>query len=425
MKRWLVGLLLCGLTFHAQADEFEFNIRQYEKKPFEWGGYLELKAEYMHFNRDAALYQLNFPFAYQQPSSDNRYSAVLELEGLYRFGQSSLNFRGHASTRYDFLGSQSDADLFELYFRTSAYKLTFELGKRALKWGKGYAWNPVGFLERRKDPADPELSREGFVIASLDYVRSFDGPLKTLALTLMLLPVTNDINGDFLSVEDLNLAGKLYLLYRDTDIDLLFLTEGSRKGRLGLDFSRNLQTNLEIHGELAWINHQSRQVLDENGNRVTRSRNALSYLLGLRYLSARDTTYILEYYHNGSGLSENEADRFYDLVDSARSTQDTALLAKANAVHNASLSAANPMRDYLHLRLSQKEPFDIIYLNSGLTSFINLQDHSWSLIPEVSYSGFKNMEWRLRAALIGGSNRSEFGEKQNEHRIELRMRYFF
>ncbi|MCK7515712.1 MAG: hypothetical protein MZV70_74865 [Desulfobacterales bacterium] len=35
--------------------------------------------------------------------------------------------------------------------------------------------------------------------------------------------------------------------------------------------------------------------------------DAWSGLVGLRYLSSIDTTYILEYYHNGAGYGESEA----------------------------------------------------------------------------------------------------------------------
>ena len=58
-----------------------------------------------------------------------------------------------------------------------------------MKWGKGYAWNPVAFLDRPKNPDDPELPLEGFVIASADTIKSFDGPLKTFAFTPVLVPV--------------------------------------------------------------------------------------------------------------------------------------------------------------------------------------------------------------------------------------------
>lgn len=46
-----------------------------------------------------------------------------------------------------------------------------------MRWGKGYAWNPVGFVERPKDPNDPELAREGYWMASADYIVNFTGPL--------------------------------------------------------------------------------------------------------------------------------------------------------------------------------------------------------------------------------------------------------
>lgn len=426
MTHWLAGLIifLCALPGLA-ADEFEFDSSSYEKKPYELGGYLEFKPEYLDFNQDGAFYQLNFPDDEKRPSSDDRYAVALELEGLYRFGLSSMNFRGHAEIQNDHFGTEHDASFFELYYSRRGDQLSFELGKRALKWGKGYAWNPVGFVERRKDPGDPELSREGFIVASMDYVRSFDGPLQTLAFSPVLVPVTSDINEDFSAKEDLNLAGKLYLLYHDTDIDFLFLTEGSSIGRIGVDFSRNVRTNFEVHGELAWVNDQSRKLLGAGGELVTVSESATSYLLGLRYLTAQDMTWILEYYHNGSGFSEAEYARFFDLVTAVEDSGDPTLLNQVNTARNAGFSAPNPMRDYLYLRVTQKEPFDIVYLNFGFTSILNLQDDSYSLIPELGYTGYKNTELRLRAALTNGNSNTEFGEKQNESRLELRVRYFF
>ena len=65
----------------------------------------------------------------------------------------------------------------------------FDLGKKAVRWGKGYAWNPVAFVERAKDAGDPDLSREGYWISAVDWVNRFDGPLQTLALTPLILPV--------------------------------------------------------------------------------------------------------------------------------------------------------------------------------------------------------------------------------------------
>ena len=37
------------------------------------------------------------------------------------------------------------------------------------------------------------------------------------------------------------------------------MTGGSRTSRVGMDFSKNITTNLEIHGEFAFINNQTKK----------------------------------------------------------------------------------------------------------------------------------------------------------------------
>jgi hypothetical protein len=84
----------------------------------------------------------------------------------------------------------------------------------------------------------------------------------------------------------------------------------------------------------------------------------------------------------------------------------------------------NPMRDYLYFRASQKEPFDILYFTPALTSIINLQDASLVVIPELTYSPITNLELRFRTPVLIGGKGTEYGEKQNNYRIDLRMRYY-
>ena len=101
--------------------------------------------------------------------------------------------------------------------------------------GKGYAWNPVGFVERKKDP---NISREGCVMATADYVRSMDGNLKTIAVLPVMpviLPVTDGIN---------------------------------------TDFSSNITANFELHGELAYTKDETVAVLN-NANALVQTQNIL------------------------------------------------------------------------------------------------------------------------------------------------------
>ena len=83
------------------------------------------------------------------------------------------------------------------------------------------------------------------------------------------------------------------------------------------------------------------------------------------------------------------------------------------------------MKDYLYLRVSQKEPFDILYFTPSITGILNMSDKSFSLSPEFLYAGITNLELRLKASFISGERLSDYGEKQNDYRVEIRARYYF
>ena len=406
----------------SAADEFSFDISQYEKKAYEFGGYLQGSAEHIDVDHEAALSALSFPDG--APDSYQRYRGVLELTGKYRWDKVSVNARWHGETLDEYTGNRHDTRFYELYVDADpGERWTLTAGKHALRWGKGYAFNPVGFIERPKDATDPELSREGFVLASAEYVRSFDGPLQTVSFTPVIVPVSDDINDDFGREEDTNLAARLYLLYRDTDIDILLRHGDSRPDAVGVDFARNLATNFEVHGELAWFNDRTHRVLNAGDTLVRQETEDFDWLLGLRYLTAAETTWIVEYYHNGAAYTPDEMERFYDLARSG--VTNPALRSRAQAARQAGYGAPQPMRDYVYLKVSQKEPFDALYWNAGATAIVNLHDGSYNFIPEVTYTGITDLELRSRLALLSGGHGTDYGERANDWRVELRLRYFF
>jgi hypothetical protein len=414
-----LSIFCTPLLAHA-ADDFSFDLSAYAAPgPFELNGYAEVKYEHQRLDQDSPLYRLNFADSVRDTL--DRTTAALELTGTYRSGGSRLSATWHGQQQHDDLADTGSGRFYELYLAHQAdATTTVEVGKRALKWGKGYAWNPVGFIERPKDPVDPELSREGYLIAGADFIHTSGGDLHTVAFTPVLLPVSDEVNDDFGPERALNAAAKLYLLYRDVDIDLLWLSEGSRPGRAGLDFSANLAANLELHGEYAYIGAHE-QTLLVAGSLVSRTIAARSWLLGLRYLTERDTTWIAEYYHDDRGYTQDEMEDFLRQVDGA----STAALPQLRSIGQAGYTRPSAMQDYLYLRIAQKEPFDILYFNPALTAINNLNDGSWSLTPELLYTGITDFELRLRATLLGGGRLSEFGAKPNDSRIELRVRYSF
>lgn len=414
---------------NAFSEEYTFEISEIEKKPYHIGGYAEFRPILFGLDKDAALYKLKF-YNRDEGNTINEYDSTIQLEGSLEFGISRLSIKTSTDYKKSYLGEKQKTTVYEGYFSLKpSPSLAIDVGKKTLKWGKGYAWNPVAFVDRPKDPDDPELSLEGFIVASADYIKSFGGPLKTVSITPVIIPVYEHVNDTFGDRNELNFAMKIYLLLYDTDIDLIFLTGGSKTTRYGIDFSRNITTNFEIHGEFAFINNLKKRFIDRNGEGFEKVYDAKSYLIGLRYLTALDTTYIFEYYRNGTGFTTNEMRDYFSFIDKAydsyiSSGSDT-LLKKAMNLTEGNYGRINPMRDYLYLRISQKEPFDILYFTPSITWIFNVNDKSFSLSPELLYTGITNLELRLKAALITGERLSEYGEKQNDYRIEFRARYYF
>ena len=415
----LLSLLQLGLTLSTLAEDYSFDIDKYEKKIYDWSGYAELKHEHFNLNQDAALYRLNY--FDDPPSSVNRSSGVVEFEGNYHFDKTRLSATFHSNIQNTSSDSEHESQFYQAY---ASHQLNsqwnIEAGKRSLKWGKGYAWNPVAFVERQKDPLDPDLSREGFVLATADFISSHNGDLHTLAVTPVLIPTTNGLNEDFGKEDKLNFAVKLYLFFRDIDIDFMYLSEGSRPRQIGADFSTNLSTNFEIHCEWSHITDFKQAVLNA-GTLQQQAKSINSYLLGLRYLTENDTTFIIEYYHNGKGYTQQQMTDFYNMANSV----NAATLEQINTIAKSNYAQPSAMQNYLYLRIFNKDAFDILYFTPGLVLINNLDDKSFSLTPEITYSGVNNMEFRFRATLLNGDENSEFGEKSNESKYEIRFRYFF
>lgn len=160
--------------------------------------------------------------------------------------------------------------------------------------------------------------------------------------------------------------------------------------------------------------------------RTQQTRNsATSYLLDLRYITERETTWIAEYYRNGIGYTEQQLRGYFSFVhdayDQYLASNDATQLERTRAFGN-SYARANPAQRYFYLQVSQKEPFDILYFTPSITLIRNLDDGSRSLLLELLYTGITDLELRLRLFLVSGDRLSDFGEKQNDRRAELRLR---
>ncbi len=377
--------MLCGA-----ADEYSFDTSETDKKFYSFGGYAEVKPILFALDRDAALYKTRF-FDRNVGNPLRQYDFTLQLDGGIEWNifKAFTRINNSLSRTYD--GWSDDSKPYELFLAAKPTpSLTAAAGKMTAKWGKGYAWNPVAFVDRPKDSDDPMLNLEGFYMAGLDYIKSFEGPLKTFSFSPLILPVDHGLNRDFGESGHINFAAKAYFLLYDTDIDFMVLKGDSRPDRFGFDFSRNITTNLEIHGESAWIDDFRLKKVDAAGV-----------------------------------VSESKIDAWSRAYDIYVDTGNAGPIQKAANLTRGAYGRSNPMRDYLYFRVSQKEPFDILYFTPAVTTILNLNDRSFSLSPELLYTGVTNLELRLKGTVLVGDNSSEFGEKPNDARLELRVRYYF
>ena len=378
MRTLLTFLMLCSVGIYA--DDYSFDMESIEIKSFEYSGYLRSEYKYQNLNQDSPLYTL-------LGRGDSSQDAFLN-EALFRFTHYKDDFKliGALSARYINIDGV-DEDLFTVYqlyaHNTLSVNHSIDVGKKTLKWGTGYFFNPAAFLDRPKDPTQPENAYEGYVMVDYTYNKSFDGDLKNLQLDLVYIPTTSKVNDDFYNGQSSSLSAKLYLLYLDTDISFIYLYSDAQKDKIGFTFSKNLETYFEVHGEYA-------KEID----------GYHSYLLGLKYVTQSDITITSEYYYNSIGLTEVEI---------------------ASAVKMDPFSA----KSYLINKFSKKEPFGIVYSSAYFKDMLNLEDNSHLDTAGFVYTFKNNLEIDISYNLNTGNHESEFGKKMVSDFAWLKATWYF
>lgn len=370
------------------ADEYSFDmsaLEEMEPKTYEYKGYLRVEDRPQRLNKMSPTYI--------QSGDDRDYQNTLHLEALLEFSYfyETLTLKTSVMGTYDYIKDKTAKDDYpinELYLENKFnHNHSALLGKESLKWGKGYFFNPVAFFDRPKDPTQPNLAREGFSILKYSYNKSFQSSLKNISFDLLYLPATDDINKEYRLVTEQkdsnNVGARLYLLYFDTDIDIIYDYSNEAKEKIGIDFSKNLQTNFEVHAEYA-------KELD----------GYFSYLLGLRYLSESDLTLISEYLFRSNGLNKNE-------------------------IQALPITLPFAAKDYLINLLTQKEPLDILYLSVYYKNIFNLQDASQQNKLGFTYSFKNDIELDLSYNINSGASDSEFGKKAVEDFLWLKATWSF
>ena len=432
-----IVLLLNSAVFSDQTDDIstnldidlDFTIEEVKKKPYSINADIEVKETLRFFDSDALLFKQKY---LDQNKNDTFWQTDIDftIEGQYQWDTISLYGRFNNLVYYnEDVDWESERKVEEAYisFQPSV-SLAVDVGKKVHKWGKGYAFSPSAFFSRPKDIDDLDVTLEGYYSLSTDYIKSMTGAIKTFAITPVLMPVTREINDEFGLKDELIWGGKLYFFTFDTDIDLMFMVSDNLNNKVGIDFSKNLNPLFEIHGEAALVNDHRKYIIDENGNTSEQEDTALDLLLGLRYLSNIETTYILEYYHNGQGYTQKEYENYLNFIENGYNqylnTSSNTSISKSKQ-YAAYYNKQAAMRDYIYLKISQKDPFDILYFTPSIICIYNINDQSSSITPGITYSPITNLILDLKAGFLFGKNKTEYNEKINKGKIVFSIKYYF
>ncbi|MBN2411618.1 hypothetical protein JXQ31_07995 [candidate division KSB1 bacterium] len=423
IKSVFLVILFAFIFTGAFSQEYDFEIPEEEEAKIEFNGNLDAKWGILKTRESSPFFGLQFYDLSEKDDYLSQYRLDFYLDGVYRHKQIGLFMK----TFYQYAKEEPlSPSFFELYGSLNfSPRLSMSIGKRRFNWGKGYVFNPVGYVNAEKDPENPDLALAGKTSIYFSYNKSFNSDvLQNFSMGAILLPPEAEINDKFGSADKIGVALKLYFLLKNMDIDLMAAFKKDEPQRLGLDFSTNLRENLEIHAEFSYAQDETKHLVND-GSVTQHKMDGGSYMLGLRYLNRSNTTLIAEYYHNNIGLSKKEFTSYINYLGNSLKSNNPELINSARLNMSNIFRSKTLMQDYLYLKLIQPEPFSWLYSSISVFTIYNLVDNSFLVSPQLSYKPYTNFEVLLWPFLFFGGNDTEYGSKQFEKKIELWMRFYF
>jgi len=426
MKNLLLAFFLMVIliaTAYAEDYTFEIPTLDEDEEMLEWGGNLDVKYSVFQMREDSPFYKLSFMNSDSVSEYLSQYRLELYLNGDYQTKDIGFHLKTH--TTYFDDSKDVDFGIFEAYGNINLSINSFvQAGKKMYNWGKGYAFNPVGYVNPFKDPENPELAQAGLLSINFGRIKSFDSPLKTYAFTAIVIPPIENINNKFGELKNTDFAIKNYFLLWDIDFDLMGYYSKTGTKQLGFDFAMNVKDNMELHGEFSYIKDKMKyEIVD--GDIFSEKTVGYSYLLGLRYLNQNGSTFIVEYYHNDLGLTKEEFSVYSDFLLNSAQSSDTTAVNRALQYAQTYFKSSNLMQDYLYLKVQHPEPFGLLYFTPSIFTIYNLRDNSFSFSSSFSYKPITNLELILWHTFLWGEENAEFSSKQNQQKIQAWVRIYF
>lgn len=400
-------------------------------KAFDLAGQIQ----YSHFlpnkNEDAGLSQLE----HQYPEGRGHPTDQLKMRiwGSRGLGKSRLSWKIKGFTQTSGSQTEKKTQIEEACITWPSHPvIRWSAGQKVFSWGKARSWNPQAFIDSPRDPLDTDPSHDGMVFGGFEYGQKYPpgpDPLQELTFTTLVFPVQERVNEEFGQPRHWNLAGKLSLLFWNTQIDCVALTGKSRPERYGFSFSRQLLPPWELYGDFGMIPNHEKIFLDQSGNLWEITYPAVYSLWGLQY-DQKTVRWTVEYYRNKAGFTPEEMRSYYQylhrITDSQTNEGDNAALARRlMTLSRKYYQRPDLMQVYAYTEILKREFFWIQRLTSSLAGVWNLQDQSYCLYPQLRYDSPINLSVGLEATFARGKPFTEFGEKTSRWSVKASLTYSF
>lgn len=261
------------------------------------------------------------------------------------------------------------------------------MGRQKISWGSGFCWNPTNYLGSGKNRAEFMIDNSGVDAVDAEF---------NWGNTLLVLAVKPQSNW-----HDTGKAVKIGELVAGCDLSLSGFQQGDDRG-YGCNFVTSLGEFI-IYSEVA-AKAGSHYFYIENHTEMERpaDRYYLHGVFGINRIFAGNLSVMLEYYYNQKGWNDQEAENFFNYLDSLTGDQIAALTERKSAL------LADLRRNYLFLTIRKAGLFDDDLTISGRVLW-NIDDHSYQLTPVLQYDLRRNIYIALNANLNFGGERTEFG----------------
>ncbi len=365
-------------------------------------------------------------------------SGFLQLEGLYIPVDFYLNSFKNGSTgllSQDISTRESEVSIKALYIDQVTRYFTLRLGKQFLKWGSSTFFTPLDVINYEQDPLRPIEEAEGnpFIHLTFPFAANF-------SVELLGIVLPDDTNEKTESVGRMPIVPKISLSMGNVSLFAFSKLQQDNGPIHGFDlncvFPVGEYSDLTLYTQALLKPQTTDRVrfVYDSGADVYKpmpmdASSYRSWLGGLRFQHTfteldwlEGLNFAVEYYYDNENWEKEDYQNYLKYLE-----QEETRFAEVFGTYNI-FANENQFRNstrYLFGNLTFQSIFKEDF-RAGMSLVLNVDDSSYLMIPDISYSfSNNNATTGLKANIFRGDDDNEFGSLPLEHQVFYYLSYTY